>query len=185
MTNGEKIQQDFECKVCEPIIEDNIIHVIFADKLHSAIGFDWDWWNAEYKEPTTKNNLDTINGLDDFIEFGKKAFGVELTIKKSDNPDTYAKLFGTTKNDLGVDCIARQDVERFIEGFINEYTPKEELEFINLELDGLKHIPSTTPQQYQEEHKTLERIKEIMSHEWSCWTPDYIQRVLDGTEDRY
>jgi hypothetical protein len=53
----------------------------------------------------------------------------------------------TTKNDLGVDCVARQDVERYIEGFINEYTPKEELEFINLELDGLKHIPSVTPQE--------------------------------------
>ena len=53
----------------------------------------------------------------------------------------------TTKNDLGVDCVARQDVERYIEGFINEYTSKEELEFINLELDGLKHIPSVTPQE--------------------------------------
>lgn len=55
----------------------------------------------------------------------------------------------TTKNDLGVDCVARQDVERFIEGFINEYTPEEELEFINLELDGLKHLPSVTPQEPQ------------------------------------
>ena len=53
----------------------------------------------------------------------------------------------TTKNDLGVDCVARQDVERFIEGFINEYTPEEELEFINLELDGLKHLPPATPQE--------------------------------------
>ena len=53
----------------------------------------------------------------------------------------------TTKKDLGVDCVARQDVERYIEGFVNEYTPKEELEFINLELDGLKHIPSVTPQE--------------------------------------
>jgi len=51
-------------------------------------------------DSTTKNDLDTINSLDDFIEFGKKAFGVELTVKKSDNPDTYAKLFGATKNDL-------------------------------------------------------------------------------------
>ena len=48
---------------------------------------------------------------------------------------------------MTIDCIARQDVERYIEGFINEYTPKEELEFINLELDGLKHIPSVTPQE--------------------------------------
>lgn len=67
MTNGEKIQKDFQgCEVCEPIVEDDIIHVIFADKKDSAIGFDLSWWNAEYKEPnkseiptssTTKNDL--------------------------------------------------------------------------------------------------------------------------------
>ena len=50
---------------------------------------------------------------------------------------------------MKIDCISRQDVERYIEGFINEYTPREELEFINLELDGLKHIPSVTPQEPQ------------------------------------
>lgn len=50
MTNGEKIQQDFECEVCEPIPEDDIIHVIFSDKNDSAIGFDLSWWNMEYKE---------------------------------------------------------------------------------------------------------------------------------------
>ena len=58
----------------------------------------------------------------------------------------------TTKKNLGVDCVARQDVERYIEGFVNEYTPKEELEFINLELDGLKHIPSVTPQEPKTGH---------------------------------
>lgn len=53
MTNGEMIQKVFNCEVCEPIIEDDIIHVIFADKKDSAIGLDWSWWNAEYKEPKT------------------------------------------------------------------------------------------------------------------------------------
>lgn len=57
MTNGEMIQKVFNCKVCEPLPEDDIIHVIFSDKSNSAIGFDWSWWNMEYKEPTTKNNL--------------------------------------------------------------------------------------------------------------------------------
>ena len=57
MTNGEIIQKVFNCEVCEPIIEDDIIHVIFSDKNDSAIGFDWSWWNMEYKESTTKNNL--------------------------------------------------------------------------------------------------------------------------------
>lgn len=63
MTNGEMIQKVFNCEVCAPIIEDDIIHVIFADKNDSAIGFDWSWWSTEYKEPTTKNDLgvDCIN----------------------------------------------------------------------------------------------------------------------------
>ena len=63
MTNGEKIQQDFDCEVCEPIIEDNIIHVVFADKNDSAIGFDWDWWNMEYKKPTTENDLGVLDKI--------------------------------------------------------------------------------------------------------------------------
>ena len=57
MTNGEMIQKVFNCEVCEPIMEEDIIHVIFPDKNDSAIGFDWSWWNMEYKEPTTKNDL--------------------------------------------------------------------------------------------------------------------------------
>lgn len=69
MTNGEKIQEIFKgCDVCEPIIEDNIIHVIFVDKNDSAIGFDWDWWNMEYKEPTPTITLDDLKELREEIE---------------------------------------------------------------------------------------------------------------------
>lgn len=51
MTNGEMIQKVFNCEACdEPILEDDIIHVVFSDKNDIAIGFDWSWWNAEYKE---------------------------------------------------------------------------------------------------------------------------------------
>ena len=57
MTNGEMIQKVFNCEVCEPIPEDDIIHAIFPDKNDSAIGFDWSWWNMEYKDLTTKNDL--------------------------------------------------------------------------------------------------------------------------------
>ena len=53
MTNGEMIQKVFNCEVCEPVMEDDIIHVIFSDKNDSAIGFDWSWWIMEYKEPKT------------------------------------------------------------------------------------------------------------------------------------
>ena len=83
----------------------------------------------------------TINGLDDFIDFGKKAFGVELTIKKSDNPDTYVKLFGTTKNDLRVDCVSRQEVDRLACRYLTKATD-ENIAFYEHFLD----LPSVTPQ---------------------------------------
>lgn len=78
------------------------------------------------QKPTTKNNRGVDCSLDDFIKYCKRTFGVELTVKKSDNPDTYAKLFGTTKNNLGVDCISRtpsipkewQDVFKDVDEFI-------------------------------------------------------------------
>ncbi len=84
MTNGEMIQKVFNCEVCEPIPEDDIIHVIFTDKNDSAIGFDWSWWNMEYKGSTTKNNLGVdcisrIQAIDAFpdllpnIGYNKKA----------------------------------------------------------------------------------------------------------------
>ena len=76
MTNGEKVQKDFDCEVCEPIMEDDIIHVIFSDKKDSAIGFDWSWWIMEYKEPTTKNDF-AQERYQDLIEY----FGDEKVAK--------------------------------------------------------------------------------------------------------
>ena len=82
MTNGEKIQQDFECEVCEPIPEDDIIHVIFPDKNHNAIGFDLSWWNMEYKDPTTENNLSS--GLEKNSKKLEKKFGELDCISRAD-----------------------------------------------------------------------------------------------------
>ena len=72
MTNGEMIQKVFNCEVCEPIIENDIIHVIFADKKDSAIGFDWSWWIKEYKEPTTKNDLGVREFEEIVVEYPPK-----------------------------------------------------------------------------------------------------------------
>lgn len=71
MTNGEMIQKVFNCEVCEPIIEDDIIHVIFADKKDSAIGLDWSWWNAEYKEPKTGHWIEKDDNLYECSECGQ------------------------------------------------------------------------------------------------------------------
>ena len=179
MTNGEKMQEMFpegktrRCRGGVVFESDGWCH-----------DYDSDWWNTEHKEPTAKckdkitmpyatpdncgnyieqtttNDLGVdyiINGLDDFIEFGKKAFGVELTIKKSDSPDTYAKLFGTTKNDLGVDCISRAealgairnlypsmprvDFSGSLRKWVDKYKPYIECD------DAIKELPSVTPQE--------------------------------------
>lgn len=103
------------------------------------------------QEPTTKNDLgvDCIDRkkLIDWINIWDITPIIKNPLIRHIQGMSSATPQEPTKNDLAVDCVARQDVERYIEGFINEYTPKEELEFINLELDGLKHIPTVTPQE--------------------------------------
>jgi hypothetical protein len=124
MTNGKKIIAILKPRKDQIRIYDNWVE-IEIQKLGINFSCELDWWNIEcnepsnksiiYKakeskeiqenldklrklnEPTTKNDLGVDCSLDDFIKYCKRTFGVELTVKKSDNPDTYAKLFGTTK----------------------------------------------------------------------------------------
>jgi hypothetical protein len=122
MTNGEKIIAILKPRKDQIRIYDNWVE-IEIQKLGINFSCELDWWNIECNEPsnksiiykakeskeiqenldklrkTTKNDLGVDCSLDDFIKYCKRTFGVELTVKKSDNPDTYAKLFGTTKND--------------------------------------------------------------------------------------
>ena len=50
-----------------------------------------DWNNCHTEEHLKQATLDS------FITYAKKNFGIELTVKKSDNPDTVEKLFGGVK----------------------------------------------------------------------------------------
>lgn len=180
LTNREKFKEVFQ--ISQSQIDEGELYAYVWLPTHDAIEIPLEWWNAEYKEPvirhdevkgelnrvknelvpTTKNNLGvdyTINGLDDFIEFGKRAFGVELTIKKSDNPDTYAKLFGTTKNDLGVDAVSRADAQTKIEMNASRYTIAKErggigqvewsdqLIKVSDAVDIIRKLPPVTPQE--------------------------------------
>ncbi len=55
MTNGKKIKAVFpSMKV--GFITDSQIGIYFVKNQNSAVVFNLDWWNAEYKEPTTKTN---------------------------------------------------------------------------------------------------------------------------------
>ena len=132
MTNGEMIQKVFNCEVCEPIIEDDIIHVIFADKKDSAIGFDLSWWNLEYKEPTAENDLSS--------ELDKNSKKLE-------------KDFGE------LDCISRAQTQTKIEMNASRYTIAKErggmgqvewsdqLIKVSDAVDIIRHLSSVTPQE--------------------------------------
>ncbi len=136
MTNGEKIQAVF------PDIEmwgesKDTLDYSLGGMIHRVTK---SWWNAEYIESPIQERQAESDKFDAAFQDGYNNGYAQARFDYEQEP--------TTKNDLGVDCVARQDVERYIEGFINEYTPREELEFINLELDGLKHIPSVTQQEF-------------------------------------
>ena len=71
MTNVEKIKEIFpnaEYLECEVVMD-----VVFARNQENW--FDLDWWNAEYKEPTTKNDL----GVDKLLsDCEKMSFDIEI-----------------------------------------------------------------------------------------------------------
>ena len=52
----------------------------------------------------------------------------------------------TTKNDLGVDCISRDEVCRYVAEFVNhEFSTREEEELIDNIITGIERMPSVTP----------------------------------------
>lgn len=55
MTNGEKIKAMFPSMEVG-FITDLQVGIYFVKNQHSATVFSLDWWNAEYKESTTKND---------------------------------------------------------------------------------------------------------------------------------
>ena len=153
MTNGEKILKDFkDCEVCEPIVEDDIIHVIFSDKNDSAICFDLSWWNMEYKEPTTKNDLgvDCISRVD-ALRVAKneylrgwhnalcKALSEKYSIHCEEGSFNVIQEETITGLGLSMDCAVGKDVESYM-STIPSVTPQEPiLDKIRAEIAELSH----------------------------------------------
>lgn len=129
MTNGEKIKTMF------PNAE---ISIVKSNYGRTKVAVDWkfeqipsyynlfyeDWWNAEYKEPTTKNDSGvdyTINSLDDFIELGKKAFGVELTIKALEQEPILEKIYADIQRLRGCSCSCSDGIIDDVEDILDKY----------------------------------------------------------------
>ncbi len=57
MTNGEKIKQIFPGLQ----IDEGELEVYMWTTTHDAIDMPLEWWNEEYKEPASKNDVPDIN----------------------------------------------------------------------------------------------------------------------------
>lgn len=66
----------------------------------------------------------------------------------------------TTKNDLGVDAISRDEVCRYVAEFVNhEFSTREEEELIDNIITGIERMPSVTPQLSSELDKTRKELE--------------------------
>lgn len=80
--------------------------------------------------------------------------GVELTkanntcgFELCDKCNEVLEQESTTKNNLGVDAVSRDEVCRYVAEFVNhEFSTREEEELIDNIITGIEHMPSVTPQ---------------------------------------
>ena len=164
MTNGEKIKEIFP-KLEWVFNAESEYFKAHIDGIHTQC-FDKEWWNEEYKEPTTKNDL-AQERYQDLIEyFGDEKVAkiilenrgqfkawlerLRWNVKRADElARRLEQIKETTKNDLGVDCISRQAViDELKRYFHDEYYQRTSIQdcrdcFIE---DVLNHLPSVTPQ---------------------------------------
>lgn len=57
--------------------------------------------------------------LDDFIKYAKEKFGCEVSIEKSENPDTFDKIFGDVEEDNRMG-ISKNAIENMIREKMSE-----------------------------------------------------------------
>lgn len=119
------------------------------------------------QEPTTKNDLaqeryqDLIEyfGGEDIVLKDRKEFKawlerVKWHVKRADElARELEQIKGTTKENLGVDAVSRDEVCRYVAEFVNhEFSTREEEELIDNIITGIEHLPSVTPQEPRKGH---------------------------------
>ncbi len=117
MTNGEKLKEIFP----------NIIK-------YGNILIDDTWWNAEYKEPTTKN-CESCRHYGSHHEVCKYCYKCSL----------WTQGEPTTKNNLGVDCVSRAyllDDSKYHTVFNDDTGNFEDVVY----REDIEKAPSVTPQ---------------------------------------
>ena len=133
MTNGEKIQQMFPGKCPHIGFNENFGRIWLMQNGEDFANFTLKWWNAEYKEPITKN-CESCRYYGLHHEVCKYCY--ECSLWTQGEP--------TTKNDLGVDCISRAEAIKCLECDF-DITGKENMKtvvnYINSAHDKIVNLP--------------------------------------------
>ena len=142
MTNGEKIKEIFP-----NIIKYGNILIDDTGALQKNILFDDSWWNAEYKDPTTKKDCNTCTHNNETD--GSYCYACVKDMCNNYDP--------TTKNNLGVDCVDRNELLKIYEDRFLELQKLKHLKDnkgandrqlgVNYCINILKEMPPVTPQE--------------------------------------
>lgn len=140
MTNGEKIQTILDV--------DRDCTEVHGENGTMAFTVTQDWWNAKYIEPLTKVNQDLTKVNQDLTKNKSEnpiSSDIRLNQDKNELNRVKNELESTTKNDLAVDCVSRNDVERIIE---RDYgSCWNENDYYDRLLADLEELPSVTSQE--------------------------------------
>ncbi len=94
MTNGEKFKEVFQISQ----VDEGELYAYVWLPNHDAAEISIEWWNAEYKEPTTRNCFGCKYSKDNHNQGTEECHSCMW-----ENQYT-----PTTKNDLGVDCVPQE-----------------------------------------------------------------------------
>ena len=178
MTNGEKIQTILDIdKDCTEVYGKNGMMTFSVTQ---------DWWNAEYEEPSysekpNKSEIPTGSTTKNGISNKSIIYKAKESKEIQEDLDKLSELNEpTTKNDLAVDCISRDEVCRYIAEFVNhEFSTREEEEMIDNIITGIERMPSVTPQPCEDVVSRAEVLK-LMKDNWHTHNGDWaMQESMD------
>ena len=161
MTNGEKLKAVLNPRANQIRILGNWVE-IEIQKLGINFSCGLDWWNAEYKEPSTKINQDLTKNRSEIPtgSITENCIACKYDeIEESDGSHCKKCLAGdsqfeldkefvqTTKNNLVVDCISRADAIKAMQEKAKKLTNEDTINGLCGAVAVLFDLPPVTPQE--------------------------------------
>jgi hypothetical protein len=142
------------------------------------VWFSLDWWNAEYKEPTTKKCTTCAY---------REIDGKPHEMCKSCVCGNRYKQEPTNKNDLGVDCVSRKEVLKIYDEWFATCNIADKKESPKAKINALPLVTPIRPKGYWIEHPhewgdnwQYSQYECSCCHNWAHFDTDYCPNC--GTE---